>query len=131
FPLEHDRGFSPRELSLDDTACIMFTSGTTGEPKPVILTHKNLIASATSSAFRLGVNPRDRWLICLPMYRMGGLSPVVRSTLYGTSAVVQEGFDPHEVIDNISDHGITAISLVPTMLRRMLDTNREINNSLR
>ncbi|HMB49201.1 MAG TPA: AMP-binding protein, partial [Natronoarchaeum rubrum] len=59
-------------LARDETQLIMFTSGTSGEPKAVRLTVGNLVASATASAFRLGVGPDDRWLCCLPMYHMGG-----------------------------------------------------------
>lgn len=112
----------PRHLSRNDRAVTMFTSGTTGDPKPVELTIGNLVASATASAFRLGVDADDRWLVCLPMYHMGGLAPVVRSTLYGTTVVVQQTFDPTETADVIDRFEVTGVSLVPTMLTRMLDT---------
>ncbi|XGI83476.1 o-succinylbenzoate--CoA ligase [Halorutilales archaeon Cl-col2-1] len=105
-----------------ETACIPFTSGTTGDPKPVVLSYGNFVASATASAFRLGHLPDDRRLICLPMYHMGGLSHVFRAALHGTAAVVQEGFDAEETVENIAEYGVTQVSLVPTTLRRILDT---------
>ncbi|MEF8757481.1 MAG: o-succinylbenzoate--CoA ligase [Halobacteriales archaeon] len=111
----------PTLRSRDDTAVIMFTSGTTGRPKAVRLTVGNLVASATASAFRLGVDPDDRWLVTIPMYHMGGLAPVIRSTLYGTTVVLRESFDPDGTIRTISDRRVTGVSLVPTMLRRLLD----------
>ncbi|QCW03638.1 class I adenylate-forming enzyme family protein [Natrinema pallidum] len=111
----------PVPLERDQTQLLMFTSGTSGEPKAVRLTVGNLVASATASAFRLGVGPDDRWLCCLPMYHMGGLAPVVRSTLYGTTAVIQREFDPRETARIIDDEDITGVSLVPTMCKRLLD----------
>jgi O-succinylbenzoic acid--CoA ligase len=111
----------PATLRRDTEALVLFTSGTTGEPKGVRLTVGNLVASATASAFRLGVTPDDRWLCCLPTYHMGGLAPIVRSTLYGTTAVVQREFDATATAAVIGGEGITGVSLVPTMLKRMLD----------
>ena len=113
-------GDVPR-ITRDWTQLGMFTSGTTGGPKCVRLTTGNLMASATASAFRLGVNPGDRWLVCLPMYHMGGLAPVVRSTLYGTTVVLQRGFDEQETQRVIEAYDVTGVSLVPTMLARLLD----------
>lgn len=111
----------PVDLDHDSDAVILFTSGTTGDPKGVRLTLGNLLASATASAFRLGVTPEDRWLCCLPMYHMGGLAPVVRSALYGTTAVVQPDFELERVETVFEEYGITGVSLVPTMLTRLLD----------
>jgi len=74
-----------------DYLCILFTSGTTGDPKPVPLTAGNVYSSAVASAFRLGVDHEDRWLVSLSLHHMGGLAPVYRSALYGTTLVLQEG----------------------------------------
>ncbi|WP_255170808.1 class I adenylate-forming enzyme family protein [Natrononativus amylolyticus] len=115
------RGVSPVALERGDTQLILFTSGTSGEPKAVRLTVGNLVASATASAFRLGVLPEDRWLCCLPMYHMGGLAPVVRSALYGTTAVVQREFDAEATARVLDEYEVTGVSLVPTMLKRLLE----------
>jgi len=112
----------PARLTGDEEAVVMFTSGTTGEPKGVRLTVGNLVASATASAFRLGVAPGDRWLCCLPTCHMGGLAPVYRTALYGTTLVVQPDFDAEATAAALADHDVTGVSLVPTMLSRMLDT---------
>ncbi|MFA9415622.1 class I adenylate-forming enzyme family protein [Natrinema sp. HArc-T2] len=121
----------PVELERDDTQLVMFTSGTSGEPKAVRLTVGNLVASATASAFRLGVGPDDRWLCCLPMYHMGGLAPVVRSALYGTPVVIQRAFDPDATARVLEDYSITGVSLVPTMCKRLLDAGWEPADALR
>jgi O-succinylbenzoic acid--CoA ligase len=122
-PAAPDRsGATPAEWERDATAVVMFTSGTTGDPKGVRLTLGNLVASATGSAFRLGVSPTDRWLDCLPAYHMGGLAPIVRTALYGTTLLVQQSFDADDTAAVLDTFGVTGISLVPTQLKRLLDS---------
>ncbi|RKD97121.1 O-succinylbenzoic acid--CoA ligase [Halopiger aswanensis] len=121
----------PVPLERDHTQLLMFTSGTSGQPKIVRLTVGNLVASATASAFRLGVDRDDRWLCCLPMYHMGGLAPVVRSTLYGTTAVIQREFDARETARVMDEYDVTGVSIVPTMCKRLLDADWEPPESLR
>jgi O-succinylbenzoic acid--CoA ligase len=111
----------------------MFTSGTTGDPKAVVLTPGNLFASAVGSAFRLGVLPGDRWLCELPVHHVGGVAPFLRSTIYGTATVIQEGgdgFAPERTLDNLREYRPTGVSLVPTQFRRLLDAGR-VPDSLR
>jgi o-succinylbenzoate---CoA ligase len=98
---------------------VLFTSGTTGSPRPVELTYGNHRASATASAERLGVDPDDRWLCPLPLFHMGGLAILLRSAVYGTTAVVHESFDAERVRDVLESGSATLVSLVPTMLRRL------------
>lgn len=116
---------------LESEQVIMFTSGTTGPPKGVRITLGNLVSSAVGSAHRLGVSPGDRWLVCLPMYHMGGLAPLVRSTLYGTTTVIQSTFDAAETADVIREYDVTCVSLVPTMLKRLLDAGWDAPDHLR
>jgi O-succinylbenzoic acid--CoA ligase len=111
----------PARWDRHETAVLLFTSGTTGEPKCVRLTLGNLVASATASAFRLGVAPGDRWLDCLPVYHTGGLAPLVRCPLYGTALLVQEEFGAGRTADAVARLGATGVSLVPTQLRRLVD----------
>ena len=103
------------------TATVIFTSGTTGRPKPVYLTAANHEASAIASAWNLGVAPGDRWLCCLPLWHVGGLSILHRSAMYGTTAVLHDGFEAARVRDELASGGITLVSLVATMLRRLID----------
>ena len=102
------------------TLAILYTSGTTGRPKGAALSHRNFHASAVASTLQLGVLPGDRWLACLPLYHVGGLSILLRSVVYGTPVVIHERFDPERVSDALDD-GISFVSLVPTMLARLLD----------
>ncbi|MFB6228950.1 MAG: class I adenylate-forming enzyme family protein [Halobacteriales archaeon] len=128
----HDTiGVPGAERGPDEPAVIMFTSGTTGAAKAVVLTGRNLRASAVASAFRLGVRPGDRWLCPLPVYHMGGLAPVLRSALYGTAVVIQEGFDAERTARATREHDATGISLVPTALHRIFEAGARLAPSLR
>jgi O-succinylbenzoic acid--CoA ligase len=100
---------------------VVYTSGTTGRPKGAVLTYGNHLWSATASALNLGLRPDDRWLACLPLFHVGGLSILLRSVIYGATAVVHPGFDAARVNAAIDNHGITLISVVANMLQRMLD----------
>lgn len=122
---------TPRAWDRADTQLLLFTSGTTGDPKAVRLTMGNLLASATASAFRLGVDPEDRWLVPLSLHHMGGIAPVLRSALYGTTVIVRETFDPGGTVDDIREYDATCVSLVPTMLRRMLSARGTLPGCLR
>jgi O-succinylbenzoic acid--CoA ligase len=100
---------------------VLFTSGTTGEPQGVRLTAVNCLASAVGSAFRLGIESDQRWLAPLSMAHTGGLMPAYRCALYGTTVVVDGPFDRTDTAAAIDDAQITTVSLVPTMLERLLD----------
>jgi O-succinylbenzoic acid--CoA ligase len=96
-------------------ALVVATSGTTGSPKGVVLTHDAVAASADASSERLGVRDDDHWLACLPLSHVGGLSVVTRALHRGTRLTVHPGFDPAAV--EASD--ATLVSLVPTALHRV------------
>ena len=98
---------------------VLFTSGTTDGPEPVVLTRQNHEASAIASAWNLGVAPDDRWLCVLPLHHIGGLAILLRSVIYGTTVVLHERFDPTAAVRAIEGGEVTLASLVPTMLRRM------------
>jgi O-succinylbenzoic acid--CoA ligase len=98
-------------------ALVMATSGTSGEPKGVVLTHDALAASARATSERLAVDPaRNRWLACLPLSHIGGLSVVTRALLTGTRLEVHDGFDAERVL--AASGPDVLVSLVPTALRR-------------
>ena len=114
-----------------DPLLLLFTSGTTGTPNPVDVRMGNVLASAVASAFRLGTSPDDRWLVTLSLHHTGGIAPLYRATLYGTTIVLREGFDPGPAADDIDRYDVTGVSLVPTMLERMLDVRGTLSDSLR
>jgi o-succinylbenzoate---CoA ligase len=99
-------------------AVVIATSGTTGLPKGVILTHDALLASAVASSQRLAVNPdRDTWLGCLPVAHIGGFSVVTKALLTGTPLTLRAGFDVADVEAASGSH--TLVSLVTTALGRV------------
>jgi o-succinylbenzoate---CoA ligase len=115
------------EHDMDALACKVMTSGSTGTPDPVGLTYGNFLWSAVASAFNIGVEPSDRWLCCLPLSHISGLGIVMRSVIYGTTAVVQDGFDVDRVAAELQGDGITVVSLVATMLTRLLEAGADLS----
>jgi len=108
-------------FNLSNTHSILFTSGTTGQPKGAQLTFGNHFFSAVGSALNLGLHAEDVWLACLPLFHVGGLSILLRGVMYGIPVVVHESFDAVTVNRAIADERITIISVVSIMLQRMLE----------
>lgn len=99
-------------------ALVMSTSGSSGEPKGVVLTHAAVAASALATSRRLGIDPRyHRWLACLPLNHIGGLSVVTRALVTGTALTVHPGFDAAAVMSAAGPEVL--VSLVPTALARL------------
>ena len=96
-------------------ALVVATSGSTGEPKGVVLTHAAVAASAAATSARLAVTADDRWLACLPLSHVGGLSVVTRALHSDTPLTVLPGFDA----DAVNASGATLVSLVATTLPRV------------
>jgi len=116
---------------LDATAVVIHTSGTTSSPRPVALSYANLLWSALGSAVALGLDPRERWLCTLPVCHVGGLSILVRSAIYGTTAIVHERFELDRVLDALEREQVTLVSLVATTLARLLDAGLSAPPTLR
>lgn len=99
-------------------AVVVATSGTTGDPKAVILTHDAVRASARATSHRLAVSRDDAWFACLPPAHIGGLSVVLRSLVTGTTLLTADHFTP-EAYTKAARDGATLVSLVSTALRRV------------
>lgn len=99
----------------DGDAIVVATSGSTGVPKGVVLTHDAIRASAEATSARLGVTASDHWLACLPLSHVGGLSVVTRALHTGTQLTVLPGFDAAVVDRSPATH----VSLVATALTRI------------
>jgi O-succinylbenzoic acid--CoA ligase len=99
-------------------ALVVATSGTSGQPRGVVLTHDAVLASAVATSRRLGVTRDDVWLACLPLSHVGGLAVVTRALLTDTRLVVHDGFDA-AAVTSAATNGATLVSLVPTALRRV------------
>jgi O-succinylbenzoic acid--CoA ligase len=99
-------------------ALVVASSGTTGEPKGVVLTHAAVTASAEATSDRLDVTGDDHWLACLPLSHVGGLSVVTRALHAETSLTILPGFD----VVAVEASGATLVSLVTATLPRVDST---------
>ncbi|MDD9873003.1 MAG: o-succinylbenzoate--CoA ligase [Deltaproteobacteria bacterium] len=111
----------PPPLRPEAAALILFTSGASGFAKAACLSFGALEASARASAQRLQSRATDRWLACLPLFHVSGLSILLRSALDGSAVVLHEGFEAARVRRALATESITHVSLVPTALSRLLD----------
>jgi len=103
-----------------DVAAVVTTSGTTAEPRHVVLTRQAMESSARAVTAALEVTPgEDRWLACVPLHHVAGLAIVARSYFCQTALAVHPSFDV-SAVDKAAGRS-TVVSLVPTMLSRLLD----------
>ncbi len=106
-------------LSGEDPALLIYTSGTTGEPKGALLSHANLLASATAVGLAWRWQPDDRLLLSLPLFHVHGLGVGFNGALCAGAAVeLREKFDPGDVAQRATD-GITLFFGVPAMYQRL------------
>ena len=109
------------QIPEDRCLAVVFTSGTSGEPRGARLSRRAFIASEEAHAANLGWQSRDRWMLCMPPAHVGGLSILTRCLIARRCAVLSPGpFEPSQVIEVMGREGVTLLSVVPTMLRRLL-----------
>jgi fatty-acyl-CoA synthase len=110
------------EVSLDDDAVILYTSGTTGRPKGAVLTHGNLTFNTMNQLAHVDVLSTDTTLCISPLFHATGLGQVSLPTLFkgGTVAVIPK-FDAGQVLSTIAGQQIASFSGVPTMLQMLCD----------
>ena len=123
--------WQPAPCDLERVQGVLFTSGTTGTPKGAQMTFANHFWSAMASAYRIGTLPDDRWLCPMPLYHVGGLAIILRCCLYGTTVVLQNGFQLDAIDRALDTQPISLMSVVPTMLYRLLKARESFPPSLR
>jgi O-succinylbenzoic acid--CoA ligase len=102
-----------------DTALVIATSGSTGQPKGAELSPAALTHSARATLDRVGATPGQRWLLCLPATHIAGIQVLIRSLVAGTDPVVVTRADA----DVLAGSGCAHVSIVPTQLRRLMDAD--------
>lgn len=129
-PPDHScRPARPDPVSLDREGVIMYTSGSSGRPRGVVLTWANLHFSALGQAAGLPPAQDDCWLAVLPFFHVGGLSILYRTALAGCTSHILPGFSLESVLHLVRDGRVTLLSLVPTMLSDLI--RHDPDNQLR
>jgi len=102
-------------------AAIIFTSGTTGVPKGVLMTHDGVTHFGRVSAQSRALGSGDRSYACLPMTHIFGLGTVLTASLYaGASLVMRSRFEPDDVLDAIANHEVSQLQGPPTLFARLV-----------
>ncbi len=112
--------FGHANKKYEDTAVQMYTSGTTGKPKGVPLTHKNILSTIEGFGRVMISDSSSRHLLVLPLYHIYALSALLCNfTYYGVSNVLQAEPDPGKLLKNIQKHNVTSLAGVPALFRMM------------
>jgi acyl-CoA synthetase (AMP-forming)/AMP-acid ligase II len=109
------------EVDEEDVNILMYTSGTTGRPKGVMLTYGDFTAYVCGQTDLADGTPRGAALLCVPLYHIAGVTLMMTSVFSGRRLVVLRQFEPTEWLDTVQRERITHAFVVPTMLKRVLD----------
>lgn len=120
---QQDRERTIVSLEAHDTAVIMYTSGTTGKPKGVMLTHQNIAATAEIWSASMNMSSKDKMFICTPLFHCAGLHVFAMPMFYqGGTVVIEEVFSPTKTLAQIVATGATIFFGVPSMYTIILNT---------
>ncbi len=121
-------------LGENDTAVILYTSGTTGKPKGVMLTHRNLLSTITSLLFSYPFTSQDRYCNQGPLFHIGPLISMLSTTISGATHIFMDSVKPEATLETIEKEKVTMIMMAPTMLHRLInhqDIKHKNLNSIR
>ena len=116
-----DTAALPPFIDPEDIAVLLFTSGTTGEPKAAVLRHRHLASYIIGTVEFMGAEEDDAQLVSVPPYHVAGLSAVLSSLYSGRRIVYLPAFDPDEWVRACEEEAVTQAMVVPTMLGRVLE----------
>ena len=109
------------DFDTDNVAILLFTSGTTGEPKAAVLRHRHVTSYVMGTLEFAAAGEEEATLVTVPPYHIAGISAVVSSTYVGRRIVYLAAFDAEAWVRTAADEAITHAMVVPTMLGRILD----------
>lgn len=110
------------EVLPDEVALQLYTSGTTGVPKGVMLTNRNLFTLLDQGGRLWGLDTNTRSIVCMPLFHIGGIGWALACMRHGGTAVLVRTFGAADVLRLIEDERATHINLVPAMIRLMVDS---------
>jgi acyl-CoA synthetase (AMP-forming)/AMP-acid ligase II len=117
-------------VDTEDAAVLLFTSGTTGEPKAAVLRHRHLTSYVLETVEFMGADPDDAALVSVPPYHIAGIAAVLTSVWSGRRLVYLPQFSPETWVDTAAREAVTHAMVVPTMLGRILDVLAERGEKL-
>jgi fatty-acyl-CoA synthase len=116
---------APKEIEAHDEltlGMLLYTSGTTGKPKGVMISHRQLFFNAINTVYACDLTPNDRVFACLPLFHTGGLNSLATPILYrGGMICLTKGFDAKQAVRVLEEQQITAMVAVPTMYQMLLE----------
>ncbi|MBK7949008.1 MAG: acyl--CoA ligase [Deltaproteobacteria bacterium] len=112
---------TPWSMDPDDTAILLFTSGTTGAPKAAVLRQKHLVSYVLGTVEFMGADENDASLTCVPPYHVAGMAAIASSVYSGRRVVQLASFTPETWLETARREQVTHAFVVPTMMARIVD----------
>ncbi|GAB2857188.1 class I adenylate-forming enzyme family protein [Nocardioides pacificus] len=113
------------ESDEDTPAIVIYTSGTTSEPKGVLLRHSNLVSYVLGTVEFMGAAEQDAALVSVPPYHIAAVANVISNLYAGRRTMVLEQFTPEQWLDTVRTEGVTNALVVPTMLSRIVECDAD------
>lgn len=108
------------QVEPDDLFMILYTSGTTGIPKGVMISHRNIVANTNSTIIEKRIVPEDINLLVLPLFHIAGFWPLTTHFYRSGLTILLPRFDAEKILQTIEKEKVTFLNLVPTMLQRLI-----------
>lgn len=120
--VENSDFLPPPEIKDEDTAHLYYTSGTTGKPKGVMLSHKNVCTHALTAIAELQISDQDRWIHAAPLFHLADAWSTFAITWVGGKHILIPEFEPSKCLSIINQEKVTITNMIPTMLNMLVNS---------